>query len=71
MSKVYTVKTIDGNRYENIRDNSKAYLPIDLQISLRRNIITVEDMNGCIRHFNFNSIVYIKEEDDGEEEKEG
>lgn len=67
MSKIYTIKTIDGNRYENIRDN-KNYTRISTQLVMERKIITVEDMNGCIRHFNFNSIVYIKEEDDGEEE---
>lgn len=67
MSKIYTIKTIDGNRYENIRDN-KNYTRISTQLVMGRNIITVEDMDGCIRHFNFNSIVYIKEEDDGEEE---
>lgn len=67
----YTIKTIDGNRYENIRDNSKHYDPIDMQIWLKKNIITVEDMDGCIRHFVASNIIYIKEEPDGEETEEG
>ena len=60
MSKVYTIKTVDGNRYEDICDN-KNETPIDMQIWQRRSFITVEDMNGCTRHFNVHSIVYIKE----------
>lgn len=68
MSK-YTIKTIDGNRYENIKNNDG--MSIGEQLFWDRKWITIDDMDGCTRHFNAHNIVYIKEEDDGKETEEG
>lgn len=70
MSKVYTVKTIDGNRYRHIPDNEN-YFSIGNQMLMREKWLRVCNMTDGIVYFNVDNIVYIKEESDGEEEKEG